>query len=222
MTTDTITQSVPATETPSDAGDPRALFTRAVTLGGSVIAGVRPDQLGDRTPCPEFDVRSLLGHLVFVLDRVAALGRGEDPFAVRPPHAVADDGWLEAWFDAASDARQAWTDDEVLSRTIRLPWLEAPGAQILLGYVSEITVHTWDLAAATGQQPAWDPEVVAAAFEASCRALPAAGRQARLQAVMDKMPEQLRGGPPPFAEAVDVADDAPLIDRLVAWNGRRP
>ena len=27
---------------------------------------------------------------------------------------------------------------------------------------------------------------------------------------------------PPFGEAVAVADDAPLIDRLVAWNGRTP
>ena len=26
----------------------------------------------------------------------------------------------------------------------------------------------------------------------------------------------------PFAEAVAIADDAPAIDRLVAWNGRDP
>ena len=26
----------------------------------------------------------------------------------------------------------------------------------------------------------------------------------------------------PFAEAVPVPDDAPAIDRLVAWNGRDP
>ena len=26
----------------------------------------------------------------------------------------------------------------------------------------------------------------------------------------------------PFADAVPVGDDAPLIDRLVAWNGRTP
>ncbi len=26
----------------------------------------------------------------------------------------------------------------------------------------------------------------------------------------------------PFGPAVPVADDAPLIDRLVAWNGRTP
>ena len=26
----------------------------------------------------------------------------------------------------------------------------------------------------------------------------------------------------PFAEAVTVQDDAPAIDRLIAWNGRDP
>jgi hypothetical protein len=26
----------------------------------------------------------------------------------------------------------------------------------------------------------------------------------------------------PFAEQVPIADDAPAIDRLVAWNGRHP
>ena len=27
---------------------------------------------------------------------------------------------------------------------------------------------------------------------------------------------------PPFADAVPVADDAPLVDQVVAWNGRQP
>jgi hypothetical protein len=36
------------------------------------------------------------------------------------------------------------------------------------------------------------------------------------------MPPALRDFADPFADAVPVSDDAPLIDRLVAWNGRRP
>jgi uncharacterized protein (TIGR03086 family) len=223
MTPDTITSPAPATGAPFGPDDPRALFARAVALGGDVIAGVRADQLAHPTPCPDFDVRALLGHLVAVLDRVAALGRGDDPFA-GPGVAVdvADDGWLEAWFDAAHGVRAAWRDDAVLSRVIHLPWSQLPGGPTLLSYLSEVTVHTWDLAAATGQRPAWDPEVVAASLEAMRRALPARGRAAKLEAVMATMPEEYRGGPPPFADAVGVPDDAPLIDRLVAWNGRRP
>jgi hypothetical protein len=36
------------------------------------------------------------------------------------------------------------------------------------------------------------------------------------------MPPEHREPTDPFADAVPVPDDAPLIDRLVAWNGRRP
>ena len=34
------------------------------------------------------------------------------------------------------------------------------GADALAGYVNEVTVHTWDLARATGQAVAWDDEAV--------------------------------------------------------------
>ena len=43
-----------------------------------------------------------------------------------------------------------------------LPWQQGTGADILCGYLSELTVHTWDVAAATGQEPAWDGEVLEA------------------------------------------------------------
>ncbi len=54
-----------------------------------------------------------------------------------------------------------------------------------------------------GQRPAWDPEVLTRAFD-DIRFLPA----------------ELRGDA--YADPVPVPDDAPLIDRLVAWNGRQP
>nr|WP_231514501.1 hypothetical protein [Mycobacterium sp. URHB0044] len=53
-----------------------------------------------------------------------------------------------------------------------LPWIEGSGAEVLASYFSELTVHTWDLATATGQQPDWDDTVVAAAFDAARRILP--------------------------------------------------
>ena len=46
----------------------------------------------------------MLGHLVGVLDRIAALGRGEDPFAVAET-AAPDDGWSDAWTAAAAGSR---------------------------------------------------------------------------------------------------------------------
>lgn len=222
MTNMTHSNPDPSTSTFTD-GDPRPLFAKAVDLGGQVIAGVRPDQLHDPTPCSQYDVETLLAHLVGVLRRVAALGRGEDALALAPfVHGVAADGWTEAWAAAAHDVQQAWSSSATLARTVRVPWGETSGGAALGVYVGEVTTHTWDLATATGQHPAWDDDVVRAALAATRQALPAENRTQRFREAIEKMPPERRPSGFPFAEAVEVPADAPLIHQLVAWNGRRP
>ncbi|WP_155917653.1 MULTISPECIES: TIGR03086 family metal-binding protein [unclassified Mycolicibacterium] len=199
--------------------DPRPILDRAIATGGVVIAGIRPEQLTDPTPCTDMDVRALLAHLIGVLGRVAALGNGEDPFAVADTPVV-DDRWSDAWWESGSRAADAWSDDAVLERPMALPWIEGSGAQVLVSYFSELTVHTWDLATATGQQPDWDDTVVAAAFDGARQILPAENRRALYEEI-----SAARGFGEvavPFAEAVSISDDATAIDRLVAWNGRDP
>ncbi len=221
MTTETVTTN-PTSDSPLPDGDPRATFARAVALAGSVICAVRPDQLDDPTPCGDKDVRALLGHLVEVLNRVAVIGRGEDPFGAAPPPPAADEAWLATWHQTAHEVRAAWSDPAALVRIVILPWSQVSGAETLGHYGNELTVHTWDLAMATGQQPAWDEQVVSVAFDAIRRILPATDRAAAIAAAAQSMPPERRNFPPPFAEAVDVSPDAPLIDRLVAFNGRDP
>ena len=100
-----------------------------------------------------------------------------------------------------------------------LPWIQGSGADVLTSYFSELTVHTWDLAAATGQQPHWDDTVVTAALKAR-QILPAENRRALFEEISAAM--GIDEVAMPFGEAVAVPDDAPAIDRLVAWNGRDP
>ena len=206
------------TNSSTDHLDPRFILNRAIATGGSVIAHIRPDQLDAPTPCSEMDVRAMLGHLVGVLDRVAALGQGEDPFSVTE-HCVADDAWSSTWTASAGRVADAWRDDDVLAQPMALPWIQGSGAEVLASYFSELTVHTWDLATATGQQPDWDDTVVDAAL-ASRDFLPAENRRALFEEVSAAM--GLDEVAMPFDEAVRVPDDAPAIDRLVAWNGRNP
>ena len=198
--------------------DPRPILDRAIATGGAVIAGVRPDQLTAPTPCPEMDVRTMLSHLVGVLDRIAALGNDDDPFAVTETHAP-DDDWSDAWATAGTHAADAWRDDAVLERPMALPWIQGSGAEVLMSYFSELTLHTWDLATATGQQPRWDDTVVTAALEAR-QILPAENRRAVFEEI--SAARGLDEVAIPFAEAVPVPVDAPAIDRLVAWKGRDP
>ena len=192
---------------PAGGADPRPGFAAVVALGGSVISAVRADQLTAPTPCEAYDVRDLTGHLVAVLQRLAAVARGESPFSVpQEVRGVADDGWRAAWDAAAHEVQAAWTDDAVLARPLVLPFATLPGAVALAIYTGEVTVHTWDLATATGQRPAWDATVVERALATMRQALPA----------------EPRGGELPFGAVVPVAEDAPAIDRLVGWLGRRP
>lgn len=199
--------------------DPGHLLARAIATGEAVITAVRPAQFTDPTPCTAMDVRALLAHLVGVLNRVSALGNGQDPLVVTDT-LVADDRWLDAWRESGRGAVDAWSDDAVLARPMALPWIAGSGAQVLASYISELTVHTWDLATATGQQPDWDDSVVAAAFDAARHMLPAENRLGMYAEI-----SAARGFDEvtvPFAEVVPVPGDAPAIDRLVAWNGRDP
>ena len=107
---------------------------------------------------------------------------------------------------ALDDAEAAWSDPAVLRREMRLPFGTLPGAAALAAYTGEVSTHTWDLAVATGQLPAWDEHVLAGALVVTHRKLPAAERAPGI----------------PFGDAVPVPEDAPLIDRLVAWQGRDP
>jgi uncharacterized protein (TIGR03086 family) len=210
-------------QSPRTTTDPRPLFATAVEIATPVIAGVRHDQLDLPSPCVEFDVKELLGHLVFVLHRVAQLGRGEDAFAAgMHDGAVVDHADRVAdWRAGAAEVDAAWSDDALLDRSVVLPWATMTGAEMLAMYVSEITTHTWDLAKATGQHPAWDDAVCQLALDAIHRDLPVVDRTPIWESFLANAPANMQFDPP-FANAVAVANDAPLIAQLVAWTGRRP
>lgn len=68
----------------------------------------------------------------------------------------------------------------------------------------------------------WDDDVLEVAYEAIRQGIPAEARESAFEAVRETMPEEYQGWSAPFGDVVEVPDDAPLIDRLVAWNGRTP
>jgi uncharacterized protein (TIGR03086 family) len=203
--------------------DPRPLMSKSISLAGAAIAGIRPDQMANPTPCGTFDVRALLGHLLGALDRVAVVGRNvENPFA-RPEHFEPEDGdWVRAWAEFTASAEEAWADPAALVRPTMLPWAAESGALAVRSYVAEFTAHTWDLAQATGQQPRWDDEVLTMSLEVMRQILPAEGRREMFDAIRATMPAEMQSGTDAYAEAIPVATDAPLIDQLVAHVGRIP
>jgi uncharacterized protein (TIGR03086 family) len=173
----------------------------------SIVAEVGPGQLGLPTPCPEYDVRVLLSHMVGGLTRVAIAGEGGDALA-RPAQAgdVPDDGWLPAYRAATARATAAWADDATLDAMVEVPWGKIPGRFAIAGYIQEILTHGWDLARATGQPTELDPELAAWALTGARRVLPA----------------EPRGGDIPFGPVIEVPSDAGPYAQLAAWLGREP
>jgi uncharacterized protein (TIGR03086 family) len=192
---------------PASGADPRPGLFRALELTGETIAAVRPDQYQAPTPCPDYSVRRLARHLVAVARRITVSARGDNPFSL-PAFAddVLDGDWARTWEAAIREAKAAWSDPGILSTTRSVGFANLPGAAAAVVYTTEFTIHTWDLAKATGQQPSWTPSVLAPSVAAMRNAVPA----------------EPRGGAVPFGPVVEVPHSAPAIDQLVAWYGRQP
>ncbi|MFC4943438.1 TIGR03086 family metal-binding protein [Pseudonocardia sp. GCM10023141] len=190
--------------TNTEIPDPRPLYARALGWVHGLMAGVAPAHLDDPTPCSEFDVRALLGHLLATVDRARIAGEGGSVLAAPSVITdVADEDWATAHGTATEKLWSIWGDDALLDRMMVLPWGTVPGRAAVWGYLNETLVHGWDLAVAVGSDPEADADLAAAALAAVTRFLPA----------------EPRGGPVPFAAVVESAAGAGPTERLANWSG---
>jgi len=205
---ETTTTAHPTTDPhrPHDPHDPRAVLATAIRIGGETIAAVRPDQLHRPTPCTDYDVEQLLGHMVFALHNLTRVGRGEAHHDVSYFSDSIDGDWVATWAAASREAQDVWSDPAKFEQLHEFAFATLPGVVALAIYASEVTTHTWDLARAIDVAPAWDDHVITVA----------------LRAMTEGLPAEPRGGEMPFGPVVAIAADAPLVDQLVAWTGRRP
>ena len=193
--------------TSEPAHDPRPTFARALDQAGRQVAAVSPDELSNRTPCADYDVRALLGHVVAVLRKLTRVATGGDARDVPDViDGIADDGWASAFVQARSEVERVWADDDLLDRMVELPWATLPGRVALEAYTHEFTAHAWDLAHATRRLADLDPDLAARAFEAFSKFAPPEARSEK----------------GPFGPAVPVSDDADVYTRLAAYLGRQP
>ncbi|WP_430330710.1 TIGR03086 family metal-binding protein [Rhodococcus sp. ACT016] len=188
----------------TDITDPRPLYREALAWVTSLMAEVRPDQLTDPTPCAEFDVATLMGHLVATVDRARVIGEGGDPATVPLVRDDVGDDPAGAYRIAAEKMWIVWGDDALLDLTVTAPWGRVPGRAAVWAYLNETLVHGWDLATATGQPAEADSALAEAALAVARRAIPASPR----------------GGRVPFSAVVEPAEGAGPTERLANWSGR--
>ena len=170
-----------------------------------LVAGIRPDQMNDPTPCDDWDVRGLVNHFVGGAQMFTAAFHGEDvqidPDAPTPD--LAGDDPLGAFTKAVDGFMDAIDEPGAMERTVKLPFGDMPAPVVLELLKFDLTVHCWDLAQATGQT-----------FEP-----PADVCEAGLHTAQMMISPELRNGVT-FGGEVTVRDTATPIEKLVAFTGR--
>lgn len=180
-----------------------ALYESALVSTGIVVAGVKPKQMVDPTPCSAWDVRRLLHHIIggnWMFAKVAGGGTAADA----PELGDVSLDPRGSYTESAGAVIAAWSAPGAMSSTCHLPFGDMPAVAAQALHFLDNVVHGWDLARATDQDSGIDPDVAAAAYDV---------------AVGMDSPELRAAGV--FGPEVDCAADAPTIDRLVALLGRR-
>ena len=191
------------------ATDRRPALYRAYTHAADVVTAVDAGQLGLPTPCPQYDVATLVDHLVGAAGRAAALGRGETPTGEEFPHVELADA-PDALRRAGKDAESAWSDDARLEATLTMPWGQVYDGYTLVDmYLAELTAHSWDLARATGHLDRLDPDLAPVALDGA-------------RAMLEPHYRDLMEPGSPFGAEVAAPPDATPWEQLAAFMGRQP
>jgi uncharacterized protein (TIGR03086 family) len=128
-------------------GDEVRVLARALDQAGDVLDHVAPDQARLPTPCGDWDLGTLMDHLLDAPRRFLAMMRGERVDWSAPAPHVAEE-WGPAFHVAADDLVHAWHEHPDAG-AVQTDWQTA-----------EVAVHTWDVATAIGWPTGrLDPEV---------------------------------------------------------------
>ena len=167
-----------------------ATLSRALDQTGDVLAAIHREQLSDPTPCPNWDVAHLIGHVLGAPGRFTESVQGGDPEWGVPPEPATGD-WTAKFRSDADDLIHAWHQQGDQAEEGAADW-----------QIAEFAVHTWDLVRATDQHRPLDPEVAERGYAFMSQAL---------------TPEN-RGKA--FEPEVEAPADVDPYDRIAAFAGR--
>ena len=153
------------------------------------------EQLDASTPCDEWDVRTLLNHMLDTQRYFLASARGEDasPPAPEPPEVLSSDP-LADFENVRSEMLEAFDDPRVQERT---------GPALGIAFSDQL-LHGWDLARATKQDATMPADLAQAAYDT----------------IHGRFTDEQRTGV--FKPELEVGADASAQDKLLAYTGRDP
>jgi uncharacterized protein (TIGR03086 family) len=183
-----------------------AEMTDAADAAARTVANVSPGQFGLSTPDTEWDVHTLLNHLILWTSySMEARAHGESVAQdLTERDFAAEDGFAGAYRAQLDRALAAWADPAAWERELTMMGTATPAADVAALLIAELVLHGWDLAAATGQSY----QVASATADAALAAVTANADLFR----------QYKG----FADPVEVPASATALDRVLALSGRDP
>ena len=148
------------------------LFAKAMESTQSIVDRVRPEQMGDPTPCSEWTVRDIINHVtgenlwateLFAGKTMAEVGDqlegdllGGDPQA--------------AFRRSVASGKPAVMAKGAMEMTCDLSFGPTPGFEYANQLFLDMLIHGWDIAKATEQNTHLDPELVSACLPLAERA----------------------------------------------------
>ena len=197
--------SRPATRSVSSVTDIRELHRRAADTFDRRVQKVAGDQWSGPTPCSEWDVRTLVNHLVYENRWAVDLAAGKTIAEVgdRYEGDLLGDDPKGAWQDSRQACAAAFAPDDVLDRTVHLSFGDFPGSEYLGQLTTDLVIHGWDLAKGIGDDDELDPELVSFVWD------------------LWKPREEMVRQSGVFGAQVDVPEDADQQTKVLALLGRR-
>jgi uncharacterized protein (TIGR03086 family) len=188
--------------------DADAAATRASV---AIVAEVTPSDLHRPTPCAEWDLATLLSHMIAQHRGFAAAadGKGADLTVWQPLPLPADP--VDGYASAARAVIEAFTPEDVPGRPFLLPEFRTdepfPGSQAMAFHFIDYVVHAWDVAQTIGVP--YDPpaELLALALPIA-RAVPQGGARLAPGAA--------------FGPATPVPPGSDPLTEILSLLGRRP
>jgi uncharacterized protein (TIGR03086 family) len=167
-----------------------------------VVSGIVSEQLAGPTPCTDYTVGELIDHVDLVVQGATALALGSALPSTGYSHLEPD--WRDMVAEHVQALGEAWDDPAAWEGAGNVPGSDLSNSTWGKITLTELVVHGWDIAMATGQ-PFNLPEQT-------------------LQACFDHVAEFVPNAPLPdlWGPPVVVPPDASLLDRVVAITGRVP
>jgi len=147
------------TTTTTTSGD---LYLRAMKATQRFVDGIREQQWHASTPCSEWDVKQVVNHIIGENMWAAELLQGKtiDQVGNRLDGDLAGDQPAAAYRDSVAAAGAAATAPGAMEVTCHLSFGDFSGADYCQQLFTDLLVHGWDIAKATGQNTTLEPELV--------------------------------------------------------------